>query len=137
MATSTKVRFKLDVLTQKALEAADNRIALVREELDALGDPSTLTQTLVAWRTSQKERIEDLLAQLEEGTISNRELSAWRIQTIPTPDSSATERGRANHSLRTLQAQRADIEAKAGSLVADEDGSVALTKTQLEEFFGL
>lgn len=135
MATSSKVKFNLEILTAKALEAIETRIAHAQADFDAFEDQQAVEDRLAAWRSAQRERVEDLLKQITAGTISDRDLMVWKVQ--PAPDASTSDRTRALNTLRAFQAQRDEVAAKAGSLVADEDGSIALTKTQLEEFFGL
>jgi hypothetical protein len=136
VATSSKVKFNLETLTEKAIEAIEAKVALAKIDFDAFEDPSVADDRLAAWRAAQKERVEDLLKQINDGTVSDRDLMVWKVQPAPGGDTTS-ERTRALNTLRALQSQRDQIKAKAESLVADEDGSIALTKTQLEEFFGL
>lgn len=136
MATSSKVQFRLDTLREKALESIDHRIARKRLEVDSFEDDEALEQRVNEWRAKQEERISDLFRRLDDGRgIDNHSLSKWKIEPIPEID--RYERQRAERDLRSLESERLRILAKSESLVADEDGNISLTKTQLKEFFGL
>lgn len=136
MATSSKVMFNLDVLKTKALESIDLRIAQQRLEVESFDDDAALEQRVIDWRARQEERISDLFRRLSDDTgIDNHSLSKWKIDAIPEVD--RWERQRAERELSSLEAKRTQIVAKSESLVPDADGNIALTKTQLSEFFGL
>lgn len=135
MASSSKVMFKLETLREKALESIDFRIAQKQLEVSSFEDEAALTQRIKDWRARQETRIAELFSQLGEGGIGDHQLAKWKIQPIPETD--RYERDRAERDLRNLEATRSRIVAKSESLVADEDGNISLTKTQLNEFFGL
>lgn len=135
MASSSKVMFKLETLREKALESIDFRIAQKQLEVASFEDEAALTQRIKDWRARQETRIAELFSQLGEGGIGDHQLAKWKIQPIPETD--RYERDRAERDLRNLEATRSRIVAKSESLVADEDGNISLTKTQLNEFFGL
>lgn len=133
MATSSKVQFKLDTLRERALEAIDLRIAQKEAELEKLGSPEQQKQRIDAWRAAQEAKISNIFSQLD--TIDNVSLSRFRLDDLP--DSNKWDRDRAQRDLDRLLADRAKVIAKAESLVADADGNLSLTKTQLKEFFEL
>lgn len=135
MATSSKVQFNLDTLKEKALESIDFRIGQKRIEVEAFGDQSAQDTLVRQWRAKQEERVSDLFRRLGDDGVSDKELATFKIQPIPEVDN--RERSRAVHDLSRLETLRSQIIAKAESLVADEDGNIALTKTQLSEFFAL
>jgi hypothetical protein len=135
MATSSKVQFKLSTLKTKAIESIDFRIEQAQREVDSYDNEAILLERIAEWRTRQEERISELFSQLGEGGIGDHQLAKWKIQPIPEIDQYG--RGRAETALRRLEATRSKIMAKADSLVPDEEGNISLTKTQLEEFFGL
>lgn len=133
MATSSKVKFRLETLKEKALESIDFRIAQQRLHVESFDDDEALEQRITEWRARQEERISDLFRSLDEA--DNHRLSKFKIDPIPEVD--RWERQRAERDLASLENKRTQILAKSESLVPDEDGSIALTKTQLSEFFGL
>lgn len=136
MATSSKVQFRLETLREKAVESIDFRIAQQRLLVESFDDDEALEQRIREWRARQEERISDLFRRLnDEQGIDNHSLSKWKIEPIPEVD--RWERQRAERDLQGLENKRTQILAKSESLVADEDGNIALTKTQLAEFFGL
>lgn len=135
MATSSKVRFNLATLKQKALESIDQRIARARDEVESHDDPAALERLIDQWRADQEKRVSDLFRALGEGGIRDRQLAEFKIQ--PMPELSIRERRQAEYRLRDLEDIRSQIVAKADSLVPDEEGNISLTKTQLDEFFGL
>lgn len=136
MATSSKVQFRLETLKEKALESIDFRIAQQRLLVESFDDDAALEQRVTDWRARQEERISDLFRRLSDDSgIDNHSLAKWKIEPIPEVDK--WERQRAERDLQGLENKRTQILAKSESLVADEDGNIALTKTQLAEFFGL
>lgn len=135
MATSSKVKFNLDTLKQKALESIDFRIAQAKQEVESHEDPSVLEERIVQWRADQEKRISDVFSRLGDGRLRDRELAEFRVH--PMPELSNRERWRAEGRLRELESTRSQIVAKADSLVPDSEGNLSLTKTQLAEFFGL
>lgn len=135
MATSSKVKFNLETLKVKSLESIDFRIAQAEKEVESHEDPEVLEERVVQWRADQEKRISDVFSRLGDGRLRDRELAEFRVQ--PMPEVSNRERWRAESRLRELQSTRSQIVAKAGSLVADSEGNISLTKTQLSEFFGL
>lgn len=135
MASSSKVLFNLQTLKEKALESINLRIKQAEDEVASHEDPAALERRVDEWRATQETRISDLFSRLGDKTLRDRELAEWKVQ--PMPDISSRDRYRAESRLRELQATRSQIQAKADSLVADADGNISLTKTQLAEFFGL
>jgi len=135
MATSSKVKFNLKTLKEKALESIDERIGRAQTEVDSFADESAMDAMVASWRADQEKRVSDLFSRLGDGRLRDRELADFRIQ--PMPDISNRDRYRAEARLRDLKDTRSEIVAKADSLVADADGNISLTKTQLSEFFGL
>jgi hypothetical protein len=124
--------WKLETLREQALAAIDERIADKVLEVEAHAN-ADLSVEMTGWRADQEARVSDLFRQLD--TIDDVELARFRIDKMPNRDEYA--RDRAERDLKGLQNRRARIVAKAASLVADEDGQIALTKTQLSEFFDL
>lgn len=135
MATSSKVKFNLETLKVKSLESIDFSIAQAEKEVESHEDPEVLEERVVQWRADQEKRISDVFSRLGDGRLRDRELAEFRVQ--PMPEVSNRERWRAESRLRELQSTRSQIVAKADSLVADSEGNISLTKTQLSEFFGL
>lgn len=133
MATSSKVKFKLETLKEKAIESIDFRIAQQRLLVESFEDDEALEQRVVEWRARQEEKVSDLFRSL--GDTDNHKLSRFKIDPIPEIDK--WKRGREERELQHLEDKRTQILAKSESLVADEEGNIALTKTQLAEFFGL
>jgi hypothetical protein len=124
--------WKLETLTEQALAAIDERIAAKVLEVEAYAN-ADISADMKRWRADQEARVSDLFRQLD--TIDDVALSRFRIDKMPSRDEYAKDR--AERDLKGLQNRRARIVAKAASLVADEDGNIALTKTQLAEFFDL
>lgn len=135
MATSSKVRFDLDTLRRKALESLDLRIAQAQTEVDSYFDDNAMEARLVEWRQIQERKIAVIFSQLGEGGVDDYRLAQFALDPIPSVDKWA--RRDAEQRLASLVAKRSQVEAKAESIMADEDGGVSLTKTQLAEFFGL
>lgn len=135
MATSSKVQFRLQTLKEKALESIDFRIQQAEQEVASHEDPAVLEERIDQWRKDQEARVSDLFRQLGEGGIKDRQLAEFKIH--PMPEISTRDRYRAEDALNRLRSTRSQIVAKAESLVPDEQGNISLTKTQLQEFFGL
>lgn len=135
MATSSKVRFNLETLKAKALESIDGQIARKQEEVDSFEDSDALERRVDEWRTRQESRVSDLFRGLGEGGVSDYELAKFQIEEMPSVD--RYDIRRVQRDLDTLLSRRSKIVAKTDSLVPEEDGTIALTKTQLAEFFGL
>lgn len=133
MATSSKVQFSLETLKQKALESMDARIKSAERVVASFEDDAALSERIKEWRAEQETRVSDLFRSLDE--IADHTLAKWKIQ--PLPETSTYERDRAVSDLRRLRDLRTKIVAKAESLVPDDAGNISLTKTQLQEFFGL
>jgi hypothetical protein len=127
--------FHLSTLKSNALRSIDERIARAQNEVDAHDDPEAVEALVAQWRADQEKRISDLFSRLGDGRLRDRELAEFRV--APVPDLNLRDRQRAEARLRDLQDTRSQIVAKADSLVADADGNISLTKTQLAEFFGL
>lgn len=135
MATSSKVRFNLETLRAKALESIDLRIAQAQREVDSYMDDAALQQRVAEWRARQEEKISSIFRQLGDGGVDDYRLSKFALDEIPTV--SRWDRRDAERTLERLVAKRSQIVAKADALIPDEDGGIALTKTQLADFFGL
>lgn len=135
MAVSSKVLFRLETLKEKALEAIDLQIAQKTLEVDSFEDEDALEERVKEWRTKQEERISDLFRQLGEGGIDNYRLARFKMDDLPKFD--RYDRERAMRELRSLEAKRSEISAKASSLVPDEGGNISLTSTQMHQFFSL
>lgn len=133
MATSTKVLFKLSSLRERALEAIEERIYEADAELERLENDEVLVELRQDWRRDQSRKLIDLVDKLHD--VPDEQLARFKLDELPKVDQWAKQRAR--QQLRQLRAQRDQIAAKADSLVADEDGNIALTKTQMQEFFGL
>lgn len=135
MATSTKVQFSLKKLREKALESIDFRIAQKQRELDELGSDEIFAERVKEWRENQEKKLSEVFRQLGDGELDDYRLSKFKLDPIPEQD--RYERSRTERELRKLESTRSQIVAKSESLVGDEDGNISLTKTQLDEFFGL
>jgi hypothetical protein len=135
MATSSKVLWNLEKLRAEALTALDDRIAAKVLEVESYGNESALAERMADWRARQEVRLADLSTKLGRDGISNPELARFKIDPMPEDDGYSVRR--AERELQSLQTRRGKIIAKSGALVADEDGHIALTKTQLAEFFDL
>lgn len=135
MATSSRVQFNLNTLRKKAIESIDFRIAQAKLDAESFQDDDALTELVVEWRQQQEQRICDLCRQLGEDGIDNYRLSSWKIEPMPEVD--LWGRQRTERELSVLKDVRSRVVAKSGSLVPDKDGNIALTKTQLRDFFGL
>lgn len=133
MATSSKVSFKLEKLQEDAVKSIDDQIAAKVLVVESYDDEAALAQRRAEWRTAQEERVSHLFSRLGGADLSDEELADFKIQPRPKVDS--WDRIRAEAELQTLRAQRGKVIAKSGALVADKDGNIALTKTQLQEFF--
>lgn len=135
MATSSKVQFNLEALQAKAMESISLRIDQKRQELLSYDDETVLIERIDAWRGRQIDRMRSLIAGFETGEVGDSQLAKFELEDIPSVDK--YERRKLERELRQLEADRSRIEAKSGSLVADEQGNISLTTTQLQEFFGL
>jgi hypothetical protein len=135
MATSSKVRFNLETLREKAMESLDLRIAQAQTEVDSYSDDAAMEERLVAWRAKQEQKISVIFSQLGEGGVDDYRLAQFALDQIPSVDRYA--RRDSEQRLARLIAKRSQVAAKVTSLIPDEDGGIALTKTQLADFFGL
>lgn len=135
MATSSKVKFNLETLKAKALESIDFRITQARLHVESFDDDEALNRRISEWRERQEGRISDLFRSLDGGDMADHTLAKWKIEPMPEVD--RYDRTRAESALRRLEEKRSQIVAKSDSLVPDEEGNISLTKTQLDEFFGL
>lgn len=137
MATSSKVQFKLEKLREEAIQSLEDRIEAAQKAVNEFDDDSMIAAQIRLWREEQEARISDLFRRLGgEEEMSDHELAQFKVHPIPgRPD--PYERNNAVRDLRRLESLRSRVVAKANSLVADDEGNISLTKTQLEEFFGL
>lgn len=136
MATSSKVRFDLATLKDQALKALDAQIDLAQAKVDEHVDDEAFARRMDEWRARQEERLRNLVAQMDQGAVDDHRLSNFKLEEAPTQGDKYRMRSE-RERVDTLKSRRAQVEAKASSLVADEDGSVSLTKTQLREMFYL
>ena len=131
MATSSKVKFKLESLRDKAVASIDARLVRKQKELEEFDESDALQEKVSAWRDRQNERLRELL----DADVDNQTLSTFRIEPIPaTP---TWGRSHVEREIKNLIATRDRVIAKSESLVPDADGNISLTKTQLKEFFEL
>lgn len=133
MASSSKIRFRLPALREKALDAIDREIGEKQLDLDRVSDEVQYAQELVEWRNTQEIRLGEMVAALE--FVSDADLEAFRVHPMPKLDEHLAARTR--RELDRLTQQRESMLVKIDSLVADADGNVALTRTQLSDFFGI
>lgn len=133
MASSSKIQFKLETLREKAIEAIDRQLEEKFEELNNLQNDPELAERIQDWRKNQDAALRELADTL--GATSNEDLAAFKIEAMPRVNYGRTDR--IEKDIRQLQRDRIRVEAKSASLVADDDGNISLTKTQLTEFFGL
>lgn len=133
MATSSKVQFALEALREQATSAIDARIKVQEEVVAIYQDEAAHTARITEWRAEQEERIHELSDKI--ASVSDVELLRFKI--APQPETDKFEARKATRDLANLRDLKAQIEAKAASLVPDEDGNITLTKTQLSDFFGL
>lgn len=132
MATSTKVLFKLEELQRQALAAIDERIAAKEREIDLM-DNSGANNAMTEWRARTEAQISDIFRQLD--TVDDQTLAQFKLTPLPRRDNYL--RDRMARELEMLKIARTRILAKSGALVPDAEGNLALTKTQLREFFEL
>lgn len=137
MATSSKVRFDLEKLRMEAMKSLGMRIEHARLEVDSYLDDAALAVRVVEWRERQIQKINAIAAQLSENesAVDNHRLSRFALDPIPEVD--RWDRKKAEDRLHNLLVTASKMDAKAASLKPDEDGSISLTKTQLQEFFGV
>lgn len=133
MSNTSKVVFKLDVLKQRAVEAVDEKIEHAKIQYDLVSDKSTIRVAQATWRERQDSAARDLAANLDN--LADKDLIDFRFE--PYPEFDEFQAKRAARVLDLLVEQRASVIAKAESLVPDADGNIALTQTQLKNFFGL
>lgn len=133
MVSSSKVMFRLDSLREKSLETINSRIETKQAEVDSFDDEAASAERVKEWRKEQEKKVKDLAKSLKD--TDDYRLSRFSIDPIPEAD--VYERRRAIRDLESMKATRDRIVAKSDSLVPDEEGNIALTKTQLQEFFGL
>ena len=136
MATSSKIRFNLDTLREQAFKAMDEQIQVLEDYLAELDQQEYHLKSRVdAWRVQQSERVLSLADHLREDKVSDAELAGFKVVPIPSQDQFEARQVRGE--LRLARQEKHRIAAKSASLVPAEDGTIALTKTQLREFFGL
>lgn len=135
MATSSKVLFCLEDLKVNALKALDEQIAHTQAIVNNYDADALYSQQVDDWREDQKATILELAAKVKDGTITDVTLEAFKARAKPTRDRWDHERQKTH--LHKLQNDRTRMMAKAEALIPDSDGNIALTKTQLSEFFRL
>jgi hypothetical protein len=135
MATSSKVLWNLTKLQEEALRSIDERIARKVLEVESYDDDDALRARVAEWRAAQEAHISDMFRRLGDGGLDDFSLSKFKLDPMPKVD--RWDRNKAERELSQLQARRSKIVAKSSSLVTDDDGNIALTKTQLAEFFDL
>lgn len=136
MATSSKIMFNLETLSAEAIKSINTRIEQAQAKVDSHHDERAFSALVAEWRVRQEEKIRGLLSRLESGELTDIQLAKFTIDEIPDSGDKWEQR-RDRERVQTLELRRSDIQAKAASLVADENGSISLTKTQLREFFDL
>lgn len=136
MAGQSKVRFKLEDLKSKALDAIDAQIEQAGRDLEYLLDDDALQRDRDQWRNDVIEKVAGLYNDLQ-GDLEDRDLK-FRLTSFPTyPVRDEYTVLRAQKRLKLLEEQRNKVVAKAESLVPDADGNISLTKTALADYFGL
>lgn len=137
MPGPTKVKFKLEDLKARALESLDARIENAGRNFEQLTDQTVYEEDCIEWRRKAEEQIVNLAHRISIGeSMSNVDLSrAALLPNRPQRDEHAIVRAR--KALEALEAERTKVVAKSESLVADEDGNISLTKSQLSDFFSL
>lgn len=135
MATSSKVMFNLEKLTSKALASVDERLSRAIDRRDRFNDDAAMERLVVEWRKAQEAKISELFRRLGDEGITDHQLSKWKLDAIPEED--RYDRREAERDVERMKTLRSKIVAKAEALVGDEKGNIALTTTQLAEFFGL
>lgn len=133
MPTATKVQFSLEKLQAEAVRSLDERIADAEREADDVASEQRHRDEMRDWRQRQEQRLSDVFRQLE--TLDDFSLAGFQLD--PMPVNTRSDRARARRRVEDLRALRSQIAARAASLVPDESGNVALTKTQLADIFGL
>lgn len=131
MATSSKVRFRLTDLQAKAVEAADDRVARIVDHLERLKESQEAQR--VQWRIRAEAAVLEFSGVLAAAT--DEDLAKFRVP----PRSSTVDHDLdiTSRALARALSDRDSTQAKAAALVPDEDGTIALTKNQLSEFFAL
>lgn len=135
MATSSKVQFSLAKLKEEALKSIDFRIAQLQERVDSYDSDAEYQRQIDAWRDDQIKTLQSLCEKVNDGTVTDIELEGVKLRPKPTRDRYQHDKNAA--MLAAQRALRSRVVAKAESLVPDEDGNLALTKTQLQEFFDI
>jgi len=135
MAGQSKVRFKLEDLKEKALAAIDLQIGEAATHLTNLSDDEALADARTEWRETVHHSVTALSADFEGLTDKDLRQRLAGFPAYPMRDEYAVIRQQ--QRLRLLEQDRAKILAKAESLVPDEDGTISLTKTALNDYFGL
>ena len=130
---STKALFNRETLKEQARLHLDLQIAELEAEVARLQDPQSMIPEIAEWRATQEARVTELYENLP--SIDDDSLARFSIEPKPRRDSSA--RRAAQQRLYEYREKRSRVDAKAASLVTDEDGNISLTKTQLHEYFGL
>ncbi len=141
MATSTKVKFRLETLQEKAIEAIDLRIARAQLKVDSAESEEAFQLRVQRWRGDTETKIIQMSERLRDesgGRVEDYELDKFRSRKLKSmPEQDRWEMRDAERDLELLKATKSQIEAKSAALVPDEDGNVALTTTQLAQFFAL
>lgn len=131
--SSTKVRFSLESLKDRALSAIEERITAAEERASEANDRNKIRQAQLLWRERQEARLRETVEMLNE--TSDEDLVGFKVEPYPKFDE--YEGKRALRDLDRLYEERNSIIAKAESLITDAEGNVSLTTTQLRDFFGL
>lgn len=135
MATSSKVRFRLDTLSVEATKSLDDRIARAEQRVAAQHDPEALAHEMNAWFDAESKRVTELARHIGAGSATPSMLSQFEVSACPTVNRYEAREARAN--LDRLLSKRSKMLAKTAALVPDEEGCVTLTRTQLADFFDL
>ena len=132
--TSSKLRFDRDGL-RAAIEADyDRRIASAEADLREAQDPEHHAALAAEWRADAEAQISAFFRTL--GTATNAQIEGFRIRSAPKlHDDYALRRLRDEPAaLRSLKARSL---AKVDAVRPDADGALAVTATQMSDFFGL
>lgn len=129
MATTSRIKFNLAALMEESKKLLSNEIQALESEL-----AQSPEEVLKEWRAQQTARLDEFHAAVHDGGVRDYALGTFSMEPAPRSD---WRRNELRDRLFRTKSRLAAMSARAQSLVADEDGNVSLTKTQLREFFGL
>ncbi len=134
MATSSKLQFQLSQLVENALAYHDRQIAELEADREKMADQGEFEARVAEWREEQKKRVRKLYRSL--ASVNDYVLAQFEIESMPSWSSRWDQRENARQIERAKD-RRERVLIKAKALVPDADGNVSLTKTQMDDFFGL